>query len=416
MSVAFRVEPQRWRTAAGVLALVGLAASVPSCSGDGGTGTVDEPPTITINGVTDGLVTAGAVTITIAVDRGSYEALLNGASFFSGTTIEAPGGYALEVTARAGTATSTATVDFQIILGGSSVTIVRLFDLGANDAGGGGDAILVTDSSGAGLRHALIDAGPAGVGASDPGFVARRLAALGVDSLAFIVLTHAHGDHFAGLPAVLYGLPVGQFYYNGQVRAFAEYNDVITLANQRAGMVIVPASVIEFAIGLDTSQTFVSILPPLPDSLDQDAGSSALNNGSIGVRLRRGGFEAFFTGDGEVQANLRWRTQFAAYTANVEFLKVGHHGANDAMFDNGCCGSSTWLAHTAPILAALSANGTTHPRASAVSRLRQEPGLRTYCTNVHGTIELRVNPAGRHQLEVERGAGDDCQAGIEPNE
>jgi len=252
----------RGRATALAIALLGPATTVLACSGDGGTGTVDQPPKITINGVTEGLVTTGAVTITIAVDRGSYEAFLNGAVFFSGTTVETPGSYSLEVTAHAGTATSSTAVDFKIALGGSSVTIVRLLDLGANDAGGGGDAILVTDSSGAGSRHALIDAGPAGTGASDPGFVARRLAALGVDSLTFVVLTHAHGDHFAGLPAVLNGLPVGQFYYNGQVRAFSDYNNVIALANQRAGAVIVPNTVIEFAIGLDTSQTFVSILPP----------------------------------------------------------------------------------------------------------------------------------------------------------
>jgi len=133
------------------------------------------------------------------------------------------------------------------------------------------------------------------------------------------------------------------------------------------------------------------------------------------VRLRRGGFEAFFTGDGEVQANQRWRTRFATYTQNVEFLKVGHLGANDATFDNGCCGSSARLAHTAPILAALSANGTSHPRAHAVSRLLQEPGLQTYCTNVHGTIELRVNRAGRYQVDAARNAGADCQPGTQPN-
>lgn len=54
------------------------------------------------------------------------------------------------------------------------------------------------------------------------------------------------------------------------------------------------------------------------DSLDDaSAGSSALNDGSLGVRLKRGSFEVFLAGDGEVRAN-------------------------------GASGASAWLARAAP--------------------------------------------------------------------
>lgn len=389
--------------------LLGLAAL--SCGGDGSTPPV-QPPVIMISGVDSGGVYPGAVTITIGVDRGSYDAQLNGELFVSGRTVAAPGGYALVVTARADGLLARRQVDFEILLTGSSLLILRVLNLGANAAGGGGDAILLTDSSAQGLVHALVDAGPAGANAADPGFVARRLASLGVDSLAFVVLTHAHSDHYAGLRSVLVQFPVARFYYNGQVRSLGSYTEVLDSARARADTVIVPTVVEAMAIGRDTARTLIDVLPPLPDYLATDTDSGSLiNEGSIGVRLLRGGFEAFLTGDGEVRANARWRTQFPTYTGSLDLLKVGHHGANDAIFDNGFSGASAWLAHTAPPVAVVTANGTSHPRRNATNLLLAQPGLSTYCTNVHGTIELRVNPAGQFRVDVEKNRDQPCVPG-----
>jgi len=389
-----------------------ITALVAGCGGDGGP-VAPQPPAITIEGVEDGGRYPGAVTITIGVDRGSYEARLNGALFVSGRTVSEPGAYQLAVAARADGLLAERRVSFQLLLTGSSVLIVRAFNLGPNDAGGGGDAILLTDSSAGGLEHALVDAGPSGTSAGDPGFVARRLAALGVDTLAVVVLSHAHSDHYAGLRDVLIQFPVRRFVYNGQVRTLGSYTEVIDSARSRADTVEVPAAVLQLALGRDTARTRVAILPPLPDYLGTDTDSSSLiNEGSVGVRLQRGDFEMFLTGDGEVRANARWRTQLAAYTGALDVLKMGHHGANDAIFDNGFSGASAWLAHAAPAVAVVSANGTSHPRRNATNLLLAWPGLRTYCTNVHGTIELRVNPAGQFRVDVERNPDQDCAPGV----
>ena len=81
---------------------------------------------------------------------------------------------------------------------------------------------------------------PVGVGGTDLDFVQERLAALGVDTLEALLLTHAHTDHFDGMPDILRGVHVRTFYNNGQVRSFSRYNELLSLAASRAGQVTPP--------------------------------------------------------------------------------------------------------------------------------------------------------------------------------
>jgi beta-lactamase superfamily II metal-dependent hydrolase len=382
-----------------------------ACASADGTGPEVQPPVITVQGVTDATTYNAPVTPVIQIDRGSYEATLNGQLFVSGRTVSDPGAYTLVVTARNGGQTATKQVTFTIAAPPGGTLIVRLFDLGAQASGGGGDAILVTDSSSGGMVHALIDAGPASGSTNDP-YVRTRLDALNVDTLAFMLLTHAHADHYSGMSNVLAAIDVKKFYYNGQVRSAVTYERTIADARALADSVIVVRDTIPLAFGRASVQSRFTIIPPLATWLNIDTDSSTLlNDGSVGVQLRRGSFEMFFTGDGEVAANNRWRTQFAAYTNDIDILKVGHHGANNAIFDNGFSGTSAWLTHTDPAISVISANGTSHPRLNAITRLRAQTNMRTYCTNVHGDIAVRIFSNGTAHVTVQKNADSDCVPG-----
>jgi len=394
-----------------VLSAFFLAAG---CS-DGPAGVGPVAPAVNIVGVQEGQSYIAPITIDISVDRGSYTATLNNAPYTSGTAITGAGQYVLQVNAQNGSAVTSKTVHFTLTGGAvAGVTIIKLINLGANDSGGGGDAILITDSTNGGVHSALVDAGPAGAGGSDLNYVQNRLKALGVDSLDFVMLTHAHGDHYLGMNAVLNGQIVKRFIYNGQVRTLASYQSVVNTARNRVGTdsVIVPTSIKTYRLGRDSAAALVTVLPPLPRYLSTDTqDGDSLNEGSVGMQLKRGTFEMFFTGDSEEEATQRWRVTFPTYTANLEVLKVGHHGANNAIFDNGFNGTSSWLAHTNPQVSVISANGTTHPRLNALAALLARSTMRTYCTNVHGEITIRVVAGGSYTVSVEKNSNMDCQAG-----
>src|SRR5256885_4166590 len=93
----------------------------------------------------------------------------------------------------------------------STVLLIRVLDV--SDARIGGDAILITDSSAGGARHVLIDAGEHGPR------IAAWLEQLHVDTLAAVILSHAHVDHYGGLGTVFSRVPVRAFVYGGAPRA-----------------------------------------------------------------------------------------------------------------------------------------------------------------------------------------------------
>ncbi len=393
------------------IALLALTTACAACGGEGGVTPDPGSPEITVTGVSDGGVYTEPVTITIGTDVGTYSATLNGEDFFSGATVSAPGSYELEIEARNGTATSSLTLGFEIRFGGPGVMILRMFDLGENENGGGGDALLLTDSTSAGSRHVLFDAGPYGPDGADLDYVAGRLEALGVDTLDAVVLSHAHSDHFDGLADVLDRVHVKRFFYNGQVRNFFRYTNLIQQAQTDADERVTVTEVVDLPVGT-ASGTMLRVLPPLGSYLsDPNAASDQINNESLGALVTRGAFRLFVTGDGEVEANQHWRTNFADDTRDLTALKVGHHGANDAVFDNGSFGSSAWLAHTNAALQLISANGTTHPRMRALDALLGQTA-ETYCTPVHGDIEVRVNATGETWVvSVEKNAEMNCVPG-----
>src|SRR2546428_13964191 len=91
--------------------------------------------------------------------------------------------------------------------GDSAVLLIRVLDV--SDARIGGDAILITDSAGGRARHVLIDA-------SDHGeTVAAQLRRFRVDTLAAIILSHPHADHYGALPGEVNRFPLPPVIFRG---------------------------------------------------------------------------------------------------------------------------------------------------------------------------------------------------------
>lgn len=235
---------------------------------------------------------------------------------------------------------------------------------------GQGDAILVEAPGGA---RVLVDGGP------DPELTLRRLGA----NMAFferridlLVLTHPHQDHVAGLVEVLDRFHVGGLLHAGIGYDNPAYQALLADASKSG----VPIAVARAGgqIALDASTTLGIVYPtdadaagPLPDD--------DINNGSIVLELRLGGFRALLTGDAEapVEALLTAR----GVLAPVDVLKVGHHGSRSST-------TQSFLARLDPSVAVVSVgtdNDYGHPAPETLANLA---GVVVYRTDRDGDIEI----------------------------
>ena len=185
-----------------------------------------------------------------------------------------------------------------------------------------GDSCLIVFPDG---KTMLVDAG---MGEYAP-LLALNLMKMGVRKLDYVLITHPHNDHAAGIynagNTILQYFEVGKCYYNGL------YNSAWSNLTQLEDILDsykVPRQILREGDRFEVSGvSFTVINPP-----DGEAGriltlTPDINNSSIVFRLDYGSFSALFTGD--IYAAKEWDL-VARYpeVLDVDLLKVPHHGHN----------------------------------------------------------------------------------------
>ena len=245
---------------------------------------------------------------------------------------------------------------------------------------GQGDAILVEAPSGATM---LVDGGP------DPELTLRRLGArlpFFARRIDLMVLSHPHQDHVAGLVEVLARFRVGTLLHAGIGFENAAHDHLM------ADSALEPAAnVLEARAGqrflLDPT-TSVEILYPTEADAAAPLPEGDINNGSIVMVVRHGGFAALLTGDAEapVEALLLER----GLLPQVDLLKVGHHGSTSST-------TPGLLEATRPSVAVISSgegNEYGHPAPETLATLASRPGIAVFRTDLDGDVEVVTD--GRH--------------------
>jgi competence protein ComEC len=191
---------------------------------------------------------------------------------------------------------------------------------------GQGDASVLAAGDGAGV---VVDAGP------DPTAVDRCLRQLGITRVPLLVLTHFHADHVAGLRGVLRGRSVAAI----ETTSFEEPADEAEFVRQEAARRHIPLTRAVAGEERHTGPLAWQVLWPPPGSgAPPDPRLPAWpgpvpepdgpNDASVAMLVRSGGLRLLLLGDLEPpdqQALLR--TPAAAQLANVDVLKVAHHGS-----------------------------------------------------------------------------------------
>ena len=241
---------------------------------------------------------------------------------------------------------------------------------------GQGDAVALRSPAG---RWLLIDGGPRGPrGDAGRRVVVPFLRRHGATQLAAIIATHAHLDHFGGLPAVLDVFDPAFVLEPGQPVPDAGYLGFLG-AVESDGAEWRPA---RQGDRLELDGVTLEVLSP--DSAWM-AGQTDLNESSVVLLVRYGDTRLLLAGD----AGIPTERHLAGRVGHVAVLKVGHHGSRGATSDR-------WLDELNPKDAVISVgakNRYGHPAPETLARLRAH-GVTVLRTDERGTITLTISSHG----------------------
>ena len=241
---------------------------------------------------------------------------------------------------------------------------VTFFDVGQ------GDAILISTES----HHVLVDGGGR---ADDARFgesvLLPLLADRGVGRLDVVVLTHAHPDHCGGLESVLRRMRVGELWISPR-RFRGECAHRMLDAAARAD---VPIRLVRDRLDARLGSLTLHAVTNGPYRRAPD------NNSSIVIRAQWPQRSVLLTGDIERDAEARLDFERA------DIMKVPHHGSRTST-------SRYLLDAVQPRLAVISCgrrNVFGHPHPDVLRALEMR-GIRTWRTDVSGTITAHLTPNG----------------------
>ncbi len=235
---------------------------------------------------------------------------------------------------------------------------------------GQGDAIVVRSPEG---KIALIDSG-------NDGGIVSQLHALGIDTIDIAIASHPHADHIGGMAAVLRNFPVRYYMDNGVPHTTATYRDLLrTVSNSNINYLQPTARTIELG------SVRIRVFPPME-------GATNLNNQSIGLLIQHGEFEAWLSGDSEIEELNHF---LSLGVSNVDVLKAAHHGSRDAV-------SPAWLSATKPAAVVISVglgNSYGHPNPWAM-RYYETVSDFIYRTDHHWQVTILGNLDGTFEVNT----------------
>jgi competence protein ComEC len=248
---------------------------------------------------------------------------------------------------------------------------------------GQGDAIALRGPEGGWI---LVDAGPPTDG--DPGAhpVVRALARRGVRSIDAMILSHPHLDHIGGAEAVLESFDVRTIYDPGLPAPYPDYLAVLEVAASKG----VPWRAARAGDRLEIAGFDVEVLSPSTDAVP----NADANVTSVIIHMAFGELDMLLTGDAYTDAE---RRVAAEIPADLEILKVGHHGSHTST-------DSLLLARASPEVALVSAgrfNRYGHPEPEILERL-ERAGAQLWRTDRQGTITVLGRPDGTYTVSAGR--------------
>lgn len=227
-----------------------------------------------------------------------------------------------------------------------------------------GDSILIETPTG----FMLIDTGED----DEEDALLQYLRKMGISTLSYFVMTHAHSDHIGGADMILEEFKVENIVYDNYNNKYS--SELVSLINAEGANIIDPAQKDKFYMG-DAEFTVLYATNDGGDFGDDP------NDYSIVLRLDYGESSFVFTGDATTAVEANILEAFNKYELDCDFLKSGHHGSSTSS-------GKSFINTITPEIVAISCgenNRYGHPHDS-VMETYSKAGSKVYRTDVSGSL------------------------------
>ncbi|MGE7666551.1 DNA internalization-related competence protein ComEC/Rec2 [Ureibacillus composti] len=203
----------------------------------------------------------------------------------------------------------------------------------------------------------------------------------GINVIDKLIITHADADHVEGAEEILKEIKVDEIHISPGSFKKEIMDDLITEAVKRQIPIKEQLSLNHWKV---QNVTFQYVWP---DETEYEG-----NNDSLVLYIKKGHFDALFTGDLEKEGEYELITKLPELK-NIDLLKAGHHGSKTSSTEE-------FIKQLSPSLTIFSAgenNRYGHPSEEVVERFNQLE-LSSLVTGEVGTIEIKVE---EEQLKLE---------------
>ena len=215
----------------------------------------------------------------------------------------------------------------------------------------------------------IIDAGYSEMGSR----VTNYLKSLGVDDIELMINTHAHADHYGGLPAVLRAFVVEEVWISPLDSTNGGYKSFLTAVKNEGAKKQSPAKGTVYKYNELT-------LTVIYDG----SGTDDYNESSLVVMLQYGSRKFLFTGDIGTATENKLAKSNMDLTCDV--LKVAHHGSAGSSAKDFVKATNA----TYGVIGVGAGNDYGHPTSAALNRL-SSANISVYRTDRQGNIVFSTN-------------------------
>lgn len=229
---------------------------------------------------------------------------------------------------------------------------------------GQADSILIETSEG----YMLIDAGEN----DSEDALKSYLRKMGISTIEYLVLTHAHADHIGGADMILDEFKVNNIIYDNYKSCYS--NALVSQINREGANIIDPKTKDKFYMG----EAEFTVLFATNDN--KDLGDD-VNDYSIVLRMDFGESSFVFTGDATTSVESSILDSFRKYELDCDFLKSGHHGSSTSS-------GKSFISTITPEIVAIpcgTGNKYGHPHDSVLD-IYEDAGAAVYRTDLSGTL------------------------------